>query len=186
MKHKHTTQTQTKVQTRLFRVSLNVSPGLMVEPVELDPPSVLGADPDGGGGQAVVLPSHHQGGEDGGAVGPPAAPLGNVGGALLAEGGEVSLHHRLDAVHRLHLWLLVDAAVGEGGLQQVVVEAAVGHGAVEAADGPDAHGEGFGLQGAPRVDEDLWLQRRRRRRRRGRRTETLRLGLVETPPLLPS
>lgn len=62
----------------------------------------------------------------------------------------------------------------------MAVEAAVGHGSVEAADGPDADGEGLGLQGAPGVGvaPGLGLQ--------GRRLEAdaLRLGLVE-PPLLP-
>lgn len=97
---------------------------------------------------------------------------------LLAESGDVAVHHRLDPVHRLH-FLLVNGGVGERRLQDVVVESAVGHGTVEAADRPDADGEGLGLQRPPDVAVALGLQRQRRR------TETLRLRLVEPPPLLP-
>lgn len=61
-----------------------------------------------------------------------------------------------------------------------MVQSAVGHGAVEAADGPDADGEGLGLQGPPHVVVALGLQRQGRRR-----AKTVRLGLVEPPPLLP-
>lgn len=87
---------------------------------------------------------------------------------------DAAVNHRLDPVHRLG-FLLVDA--GERRLEEVLVQPAVGHGAVEAADGPDAHREGLGLERPRDVAVDLWLQRRRR-------TQTLRLGLVEASALL--
>lgn len=156
----------------------------MVEAVELDAASLVGADPDGGRGQAVVLSSHHQGGEDGGAVRPPPPTLGAVARrVLLPEGGEVPLHHRGDALHRRRLRLRLPVGGGQRHLHQLLLQAAVRHGAVEAADGADAGGEGLGLQGALRLRVELQLQRRRRRRRRKRRAEVVRLGLVETPPL---
>lgn len=166
----------------------NISPGLMVEPLDLDPPHLLGVDPDRRRGQVVVLSSNHQRGEDWRAVSSASAPLCHrrtVGRLLLAKGGHVALNHRLDAMHRLHPWC-VSGGGAEGGLQEVlVVQSAVGHGAVEAANGPDAHGKGFGLQGASDISVSLTQQRSERRRRsRSGRVKTLRLRLVESPPLL--
>lgn len=59
--------------------------------------------------------------------------------------------------------LFLGGSVGEGHVEEVLVEAAVGHGTVEAADGPDANGEGLGLHGAQGVA--VALQRPRSRRR---------------------
>lgn len=147
----------------------------MVKSVELHPASVLCADPHGRGGQAVVLPSDHQRGEHRRAVSPPPASLRR----RAAVDGLLGRFRRLDPMHHLH-FLFVGSRVGEGRLEEVVVESAVRHGAVETADGPDANGKGFGLQWPPDVVVALGLQRQRRRR-----AETLRLRLVEPPPLLP-
>lgn len=98
---------------------------------------------------------------------------------LLAEGGDASVRHRLKAVRRLVHLQLVSGRGGEGRLEEVAVEATVGHGSVEAADGPDADGERLGFQRPPEVVADLGLQLQRG----GRRAEALRLRLVEPPPL---
>lgn len=100
-----------------------------------------------------------------------------MGGLLLAEGGVRGRLHTIGGLLRL---LPVDNRGREGGLEVVAVEAAVGHGAVEAADGPNADGEGLGLQGAPgiAVAPGLWLQGR------SLEADAVRLRLVE-PPLLP-
>lgn len=95
-------------------------------------------------------------------------------------GGFLGQLYGLDPVHGLH-FLFVNGRVGEGRLEEVVVESAVRHGAVETPDGPDANGEGLGLQRPPDVVVALGLQRQRRRG-----AETLRLRLVEPPPLLAS
>lgn len=144
----------------------------MVESVELHPSSVVGANPHCGRSQAVVLSSHHQGGEHRRAVGPPPASLRHR--FLLAESGDGSVH--FDAVRGVH-FLSVGNHAGEGRLQQLLVQPAVGHGAVEAADGPDAHREGLGLQRTADVAVEFGLRRRRR-------TETFRLRFVESPSLL--
>lgn len=102
-----------------------------------------------------------------------------MGGSLLAESSDVAMHDCFDAGRGRHL-LLADSQVREGGLEELLVEPAVGHGAVEAANGPDANGEGFGLQRPPHITAALELQWRRRQQR----AETFRLGLVEPPPLL--
>lgn len=148
----------------------------MVESVELHPSSVVGANPHCGRSQAVVLSSHHQRGEHRRAVGPPPASLRHR--FLLAESGDGSVHHGFDAVRGVH-FLSVGNHAGEGRLQQLLVQPAVGHGAVEAADGPDAHREGLGLQRAADVAVELGLQRGRRRG-----AETFRLRFVESPSLL--
>lgn len=138
----------------------------MVKSVELDPSSLLCADPHRRRGQAVVLSSHHQRRENWRAVSPSPAPLRRrrtVSTFLLAESRDVALHHRLDPVHRLH-FLFVNSSVGERRLEEVVVQSAVRHGAVEAANGPDADREGLGLQWPSDIVVALGLQRQRRRR----------------------
>lgn len=154
----------------------------MMKPVELHPASsLLCPHPHRGRGQAVVFPAHHQRGEDRRAVGPAPPSLCRrraVGGFALAEGADVAAHHHPDALRALHL-LLVDSQAADGGLEERLVEVAVGHGAVEAADGPDAHGEGLRLQRPPDGVVARGLQRGR-----GRGAEPLRLRLVEPPPLL--
>lgn len=150
----------------------------MMKSVELHANSLVCADPHRRRGQVVVLPSHHQRGEYGGAVGPPPPSRcgrGAMGRLLLAEGRDVSVHHRLDSVHLLRLLFAC-----EGRLEEVLVESAVCHGSVEAADGPDTDGEGLGLQRPADVAVSFGLQLRRRRR-----AETFRFRLVEPPPLLP-
>lgn len=149
-----------------------------MEPVELDPPSVVRPDPRRGRRQAVALPSHHQGGEDRRAVGPPPAPLrrgGDAGGLVLAEGGDVAVQHGSDPVRGLRL-LLARGRAGEGGLEQLLVQMAVGHGAVEAADGADPRREGLGLRRPAGVGVELRLQW-------GRGAEVFGLGPVKSPPL---
>lgn len=113
-------------------------------------------------------------------------PPASLRGLLLAESCDVAVHHRRDPVRLrveavvplLRLWF-VSGSVGERRLQEVLVEAAVRHGAVETADGPDANGEGFGFQGPHGVVVALGLQRHRRRT-----AESLGLRLVEAPPFL--
>lgn len=90
-----------------------------------------------------------------------------MGRLLLAEGGVRGRLHPVGGLLRL---LPVDNRGREGGLEVVAVQVAVGHGPVEAANGPDADRERFGLQGAP----GLWLQGR------GFDADALRLGLVES------
>ena len=162
-------------------MSPNILPCWMVKAAELHPASLLSADPHRRRRQGVVLPSHHQGGEHRRTAGPPPASLRSLrtaGRFLVAESSDVAMQHRLDAMRRLH-FLFVNRHVGEGGLEELVVQSAVGHGTVEAADGPDADREGFGLQRPPDVVVALGQQRRR-----GRRAETLRLRLVEPSSLL--
>ena len=96
---------------------------------------------------------------------------------LLAERCDAAVRHRLYALHRLH-FLFVGGGAGEGRLEEVLVQTAVGHGAVETADGPDAGGEGLGLQGPTDVGVGLGRQLQRGG------AESLRLRLVEPPPLL--
>lgn len=88
------------------------------------------------------------------------------------------MRRHLDVV-RLQL-PFVHGGVGERRLEDVVVESTVGHGAVEAADGSDAGGEGFGLQGTPDVAVAVLLQWLG-----GGRAETFGFGFIESPPLLP-
>lgn len=156
------------------------SPCWVMESVVLDSPSVLDPESGRGRGQVVVLPSDHQRGEERRALGPPPAPgcpLGAVSGLLLAE---VAVGGRLHPVGGLLHLLSVDDRGREGGLEVVAVEAAVGHGAVEAADGPDADGEGLGLQGAPGIAVAPGL----RLQGRSLEADAVRLRLVESP-LLP-
>lgn len=164
-----------------------ILPSLVVKSVELHPASLLCTDPHWRRDQAVVLPSHHQRGENRRAVSPPPASLrGTAHRFLLAESCDVAVHHRLDSV-RLRIktvvshlqFLFVNSSVGEWCLEEVLVESAVRHGTVETADGPDADGEGFGLQRPHDVAVALRLQRQRRRT-----AESLWLRLVEAPSLL--
>lgn len=124
-----------------------ISPCGMMKSVELHPASSLLCAAHRGRGQAVVFPAHHQRGEDWRAAGPAPPSLcrrGAVGGFALAEGADVAVHHHPDALRALHL--LLDRQAADGGLEDLLAEVAVGHGAVEAADGPDARGEGLHLQ----------------------------------------
>lgn len=126
----------------------------MRESVELEPASVRCADSQRRRGQAVVLPPHQQRGKGRGAVS--SSPSSGrrrsaASGLLLAEGGDAAVRrrrHHLHPVHHLHV-LFVDGGAGGRGVEEVRVESAVGHGAVKAADGPDADREGFPLQQPP-------------------------------------
>lgn len=126
-------------------------PGDMRESVELEPASVRRADSQRRRGQAVVLPPHQQRGKGRGAVSSsPSSGRRRSGasGLLLAEGGDAAVRHHLHPVHHLHV-LFADCGTGGRGVEEMRVESAVGHGAVKAADGPDADREGFPLQQPP-------------------------------------
>lgn len=153
--------------------SSRVLPGLLVEPVERRAAPGCRANPHRGRRQVVALSSHHQGRENRRAVSPPTAPGRRQRRSLLAEGGRVlklmRRRRRRGLLAALSLWRREHAVL------VMVVQAGVGHGAVEAADGSDAHRERFGFVGT-RVGR--W-------RRRWRRAEIIRVGLVETT-LLPA
>lgn len=94
----------------------------------------------------------------------------------MAESGDAAVQHRFDPVRGLH-FLSGRNHAGEGGLEELLVQLAVGHGAVEAADGSDPDREGLGLHRPADVAVELRLQRRRG-------AETFGLRPVEPPSLL--